>query len=58
MCCSRLIDINDDVIMLVMMMYNVNDGDDGNVMDDDDSHDNVFHGDCNNDGYDIFLIYL
>lgn len=40
------------------MMYNVNDGDDGNVTDDDDSHDNVFHGDCNNDGYDIFLIYL
>jgi len=30
----------------------------GNVMDDDDSNDNVFHGDCNNDGYDIFLIYL
>lgn len=42
MCCSKLIDINDDVIMQVMIMYNINDGKDGDVTDDD-SNDNVFH---------------
>ena len=44
------------------MMYNVNDGSEGNVTDDDDDDDddsdNAFQGDCKNDGYDIFLIYF
>lgn len=58
MCCSKLNYINDDVIiLLVVMMYDVSDGNDGDVTDDDDGNDGVFHGDCN-DGYDIFLIYF
>lgn len=40
-----------------MMMYDVSDGDDGDVTDYDDGKGYVFHDDCN-DGYDIFLIYF
>lgn len=42
------------------MMYDGSAGNDGDVTDDDDGNDDVFHGDCNddNDGYAIFLIYF
>lgn len=49
--------MNDDVIILLgMMMFDVSDGNEGDVNCNDDA----FHGDCNddNDGYDIFLIYF
>lgn len=46
MCCSKFNYINDDVtILLVMMMYEVSDGNDGDVINDDDGNDYVFHGD-------------
>lgn len=41
------------------MMYDVRDGNDGDVTDDDgNGNDYVFHDDCNDNGSDIFLIYF
>lgn len=36
MCCRKLNYINDDVMIFVVKMYNVSDGNDGDVTDDDD----------------------
>lgn len=57
--CRKLNYINDNVIiLLVMIMYEVSDGNDGDVTHKDDGNDYVFHGDCDNNAYDIFFIYF
>lgn len=58
MCCSKLNYIHDDVILLLVIMMYISNGNDGDITEDDGN--DVFHGGCNEDydGYDIFLIYF